>query len=170
MHEFGHHIGVSHPHDGYDAEIGLDYGPGGPFWFAWLGDESHTVMSYIGLSNDFGDHNDDNMYRWETAGYLNWANALAGDLLDNHDSPGVWVALWLADAAARNARRAFDRWDYLAAVGSARVAYAILAATADLVGMTSSTLAAARTALPGQQPKKHVCQSRLLLERIALRP
>ena len=38
-------------------------------------------MHYIAVSNGFGRHNQDNMYRWETAGYLNWANALAGDIL-----------------------------------------------------------------------------------------
>jgi HPt (histidine-containing phosphotransfer) domain-containing protein len=36
-------------------------------------------MQYIAVSNGFGTHNADNMRRWETAGYLNWANALAGD-------------------------------------------------------------------------------------------
>jgi hypothetical protein len=27
VHEVGHHIGMSHPHDGYDSELGLDFGP-----------------------------------------------------------------------------------------------------------------------------------------------
>ena len=49
IHEFGHHIGMSHPHDGYDSELELDFDPGGPFEFAWSGDESHTVMRYLAL-------------------------------------------------------------------------------------------------------------------------
>ncbi len=28
VHEFGHHIGMSHPHDGYDSEFELDFGAG----------------------------------------------------------------------------------------------------------------------------------------------
>ena len=27
IHEVGHHLGMSHPHDGYDSETGVDYGP-----------------------------------------------------------------------------------------------------------------------------------------------
>ena len=44
IHEFGHHIGMSHPHDGYDSEQDLDFGAAGPFEFAWSGDESNTAM------------------------------------------------------------------------------------------------------------------------------
>jgi hypothetical protein len=72
VHEVGHHIGMSHPHDGYDSELGLDYGPGGATYFAWSGDESCTVMHYLALSASFGQFDMDNMYRWETAGYVNW--------------------------------------------------------------------------------------------------
>jgi hypothetical protein len=27
IHEYGHHFGMSHPHDGFDWETGIDYGP-----------------------------------------------------------------------------------------------------------------------------------------------
>ena len=80
-HEVGHHIALSHPHDGYDSELGLDYGPGGEFYYIWAGDESHSVMSYLWLTGEFGKFNQDNMYRWEFAGYLNWANDLLDDIL-----------------------------------------------------------------------------------------
>ena len=80
IHEFGHHIGMSHPHDGYDSEQELDFDSSGPFEFAWSGDESHTVMHYLALSNGFGMFDKDNQYRWEMAGYLNWSNAVAGDI------------------------------------------------------------------------------------------
>ena len=166
VHELGHHIGLSHPHDGYDSELGLDYGPGGDFYFAWLGDESDTVMHYLALSNGFGRHNADNMHRWETAGYLNWANALAGDILSSGRASRVSGALWSADQAAVAALGAFRDWNYLQAVSKARQTYSILSAAADRIGVTSATLAAARTQLPGIQPVREVCRPRLLEERI----
>ena len=166
VHELGHHIGLSHPHDGYDSELGLDYGAGGDFYFAWLGDESDTVMHYLALSNGFGRHNADNMHRWETAGYLNWANALAGDILSSGRASRVSGALWSADQAAVAALGAFRDWNYLQAVSKARQTYSILSAAADRIGVTSATLAAARTQLPGIQPVREVCRPRLLEERI----
>ena len=45
VHEFGHHIGMSHPHDGYDAEAGLDFDAVDATYFAWSGDESNTIMA-----------------------------------------------------------------------------------------------------------------------------
>ena len=89
VHEFGHHIGMSHPARRLRLRTSTSTSaPSGPFYFAWLGDESDTVMHYIAVSNGFGRHNQDNMYRWETAGYLNWANALAGDILASPDPAG----------------------------------------------------------------------------------
>src|SRR5262249_49186254 len=35
LHEVGHHLGLSHPHDGFDSEFGFDYGPTGTLFFAW---------------------------------------------------------------------------------------------------------------------------------------
>ena len=164
VHEFGHHVGLSHPHDGYDSEFGFDYGPSDDFYFAWLGDESDTVMHYIALSNGFGNHNTDNMRRWEVAGYLNRANALAGDISRSGRAGRVTGALRRADRAAKDALDAFDNWHYLRAVLKAREAYVILTAAANDIGVTSASLAAARRPLPGIQPAREVCQPRLLQE------
>jgi hypothetical protein len=165
IHEVGHHIGMSHPHDGYDAEFDIDYGPGGDLYFAWEGDESDTVMHYLGLTNRFGDHNRDNMYRWETAGYLNWANALAGDILASDRAPYVTLLLIAADTLAARARADFQAWDYASSVHQARAAYALLAEAAELIGVSSQTLAQARMALPASQIEKYVCRPRDLMER-----
>ena len=108
IHEVGHHIGMSHPHDGFDPETGVDFGADGEFFFAWAGDESETVMHYLTLSNQFGEHNRDNMYRWEAAGYLNWANALAGDILESPNAPRVFLKLVAADALAAVAKAKLD--------------------------------------------------------------
>ena len=63
--------------------------PSGQFEFAWSGDESHTVMHYLASSNGFGRFDRDNVYRWETAGYLNWSNAVLGDILADRDAHRV---------------------------------------------------------------------------------
>ena len=169
VHEVGHHIGMSHPHDGYDSEDDFDYGPGGPFFFAWEGDESDTVMHYLSVTNGFGVHNQDNMYRWETAGYVNWANALAGDILASPQASRVRLALKLADVEATLARREFDKWNYLAAVTHARLAYDTLVLAAEAIGVSSTSLNAARLAIPGAGPVKEGDRPRMLLERLSER-
>jgi hypothetical protein len=161
IHEFGHHIGMSHPHDGYDSEKDLDFGPIGDTFYAWLGDESDTVMHYLAVSNGFGRHNQDNMYRWETAGYLNWANALAGDVLARDESRRALPALQAADLLARQARDAFDDWRYLEAARNARAAYAVLKEAADSLGVASRWLEdSRRLAAMAPGPKKDGCRPR----------
>jgi hypothetical protein len=69
IHEDGHHLAMSHPHDGYDSETGVDYEPTGPYYFAWSGDESNTMMSYIDLNWDFSQFDRDNMNRYMAAAF-----------------------------------------------------------------------------------------------------
>jgi hypothetical protein len=161
IHEFGHHIGMSHPHDGYDSESGADYDAAGETYFAWLGDESDTVMHYLSVSNGFGRHNQDNMYRWETAGYLNWANAVAGDILASPEAPRAMPAVLLADGKARQARDAFEAWRYLEGATAAREAYVMLKQAADGIGVVSASLAESqRLAALGIGPRKDGCRPR----------
>jgi hypothetical protein len=169
VHEVGHHIGMSHPHDGYDSELGLDYGPSGEFLYAWEGDESDTVMQYLSITNKFGEHNRDNMYRWETAGYLNWSNALAGAIMESEDAWKVFLLVHAADTLAARARSKFDSWQYLSAVNDARLAYGLLVTAADAIGVSSSRLSAARMMLPPSQIEKYVCRPRALIEALANR-
>jgi hypothetical protein len=150
IHEFGHHVGLSHPHDGYDSELGIDFGPAGFFEFAWSGDESHTVMHYLALSNGFGRFDQDNAQRWEMAGYLNWSNALAADVLAHPHADRVRLLLRLADHAAEQSLDAFRKWEYLKAATNARQAYSLVVAAARLIGAESATLNAARRALPNR--------------------
>jgi hypothetical protein len=169
VHEVGHHIGMSHPHDGYDPETGVDFGAEDDFYFAWAGDESDTVMHYLTLSNQFGEHNRDNMYRWEAAGYLNWANVLAGAIIENPQSPRVFLKLVAADALAAVAKARLERWDYLNAVERARAAYLTLVSAADEIGVSSARLSAARMRLPASRIRKYVCRPRQLVERLQAR-
>jgi hypothetical protein len=138
---------MSHPHDGYDSELGLDFGPGGFLEFAWVGDESHTVMQYIALTNQFGRFDKDNLQRWEMAGYLNWANAVAGDILASQKAGGAQWLLWFADAAAVEAKDAFRKWDYERAATAARQAYELTITAARVIGAETPTLNAARRML-----------------------
>ncbi len=58
----------------------LDFDSVGDFQFVWSGDESCTIMSYNDLCAGFSEFDKANMYRWEFAGYLNWANGLLDDI------------------------------------------------------------------------------------------
>ena len=164
VHEFGHHVGVSHPHDGYDSELGLDFGAFGFFEFAWSGDESHSVMQYLALTNQFGRFDQDNSSRWEMAGYLNWSNAVAGDILAHPQADRARLLLWFADAAAAEALDAFDKWDYVKAAASARLAYSLVITAARQIGADTPTLNAARRALPDSHFPRDGCRIRYMYQ------
>jgi len=139
VHEAGHHFGMSHPHDGYDSEFGIDYGPGDDFYFAWSGDESDTVMSYLGVSNTFSQFDQDNMYRWEMAGYLNWANSLLDDILAHPKANKVKDNVAKAEDYAEKAIESFNKWNYVDAAANARKAYEEIAKAADELGIVTPT-------------------------------
>ena len=124
-------------------------------------------MHYLSLTNRFGEHNRDNMYRWEIAGYLNRANALAGDILASGYGHRVSLALLTADLLARQARSRFDAWRYDEAVVAARATFALLSQAADLVGVSSARLELAATPLPGELVGRYVCRPPQLLEHLA---
>jgi hypothetical protein len=159
VHEVGHHLGVSHPHDGWDSEGGLDFGPGGPFYFAWAGDESDTVMQYISVSNGFGEFDQDNMRRWEAAGYLNWANEIAGAIQASPKKHRVWHLVLAADALAKHARENLRDWDYLDAARQARGAYDVLVLAAREIGAATPTTARLRVAA-ARKPGQLLCKAR----------
>src|SRR5687767_449056 len=150
VHEAGHHFGMSHPHDGYDSELGIDYGPTGDFYFAWSGDESDTVMHYLALSNTFSVFDQDNFYRWEFAGYLNLANNLLDDILAHQDANNVQDLIAQAETYAMQALESFNNWDYLAAATNARLAYEQIAQAAEMLGITVPTDEALLLAAPIQ--------------------
>jgi hypothetical protein len=154
VHEVGHHVGMSHPHDGYDAELDGDYGPGGPFYFVWSGDESDTVMSYLGLSGNFGMFDQDNMNRYQFAGHLNWANAVLADIEAHPDAASVQHYVDDADALAMDAQRAFRQWDYAAAAADAREAYDLIARAAMELGVETAVGEFARMIAPTGTPPR----------------
>lgn len=135
IHEGGHHFGMSHPHDGYDYEYDMDYGPSGPLYFAWSGDESNTVMHYMDLSLGFSRFDKDNFYRWETAGYLNWSNQLLANLKAHPDYATVTSYVAQAQTNAGLAVTAFNNWNYNSAAAYAKNAYWRLSLAAKILGV-----------------------------------
>ncbi len=124
IHEVGHHLGMSHPHDGYDYETNTEYNPNvGPFYFTWTGTESNTVMSYLDLNNDFSQFDRDNMNRYLTATYINQANAILPRILAKPQAGQVAGLLSAADAQAASALTAYASMNYLTASAFAKSAY-----------------------------------------------
>jgi hypothetical protein len=123
IHEYGHHFGMSHPHDGFDWETGVDYGPSGPFFLAWASDEHNSMMSYIDLNWDFSQFDRDNAARHQAAGYIINANAIAGRILDSRKADRARIALAIADAAIGAAKTNMAAHDYPDTFRWARLAY-----------------------------------------------
>jgi hypothetical protein len=146
-HEVGHHLGLSHPHDGYDPNTGLDYDSIGATYYAWSGDESDTIMQYIAVSNGFGVFDQDNMSRYQFAGYLNLANALLGELGTHRVTAAQRHQLERADDLARQAQGEFRSWDYLAAAGHARQAWSLVRLVSDQEGVGADLAPSARAKL-----------------------
>ena len=133
IHEVGHHVGMSHPHDGYDYEADIDFGPDGDFYFAWSGDESNSMMSYIDLNWDFSQFDRDNMNRYMTSVYLNQANSILADIYASSKAGQAGGLLTSADNHAAMALTAYDAMDYAGAAFHAKMAYDdVLAAAAQI--------------------------------------
>ena len=122
---------MSHPHDGYDSELDLDYGGAGEFYFAWSGDESNSIMHYLDLASGFSQFDRDNMNRWLTASYINQANSILSRVYKSPRVNQQAAALLAADAKAATALTQYQAMNYGAAVASAKAAYMqVLAAAA----------------------------------------
>jgi hypothetical protein len=135
IHEVGHHLGMSHPHDGYDWELDIDYGGAGSLYFVWAGDESNSIMHYLDLANGFSQFDRDNMNRWLTASYINQANSV---LTQVYKSPRVSqqaAALLAADAKAAMALTQYQAMNYGAAVATAKSAYLQVLAAANAINV-----------------------------------
>ncbi|WP_432478673.1 hypothetical protein [Nocardioides sp. GXQ0305] len=135
IHEVGHHLGLSHPHDGYDPETGVDYEPTGDFYFAWLGTSVNSMMSYIDLNWDFSQFDQDNMARFQAAAYVEAANRLAGEALAAPEPQRARDELRRADRLVGRAEQAFARHRYPLAWAWAGQAYALAAEGAEEAGV-----------------------------------
>jgi len=131
IHEYGHHFGMSHPHDGFDWETGVDYGPTGPFFLAWASDEHNSMMSYIDLNWDFSQFDRDNAARHQAAGFIINANVIAGRVLHSRKADKAKKDLADADKAIGKAKSEMASHDYEDAFWWARSAYDSVLKAAD---------------------------------------
>jgi hypothetical protein len=131
IHEYGHHFGMSHPHDGFDWETGVDYEPTGPFFLAWASDEHNSMMSYIDLNWDFSQFDRDNAARHQAAAFILNANVIAGRILDSRKAARAANQLDAADEAVGRAERAMSLHDYGETFSQARKAYGLVLSGAD---------------------------------------
>lgn len=135
IHEYGHHFGMSHPHDGYDFESKRHFsGYEGEFQFAMAGTEVNSVMSYMHTNWDFSQFDHDNYNRWMTASYLDAANDLLAAAVEQDYSIAGGI-LKDADRVAGDAVDAFASHRYPEARAAAKLAFNLL-----------------RRALPGSLP------------------
>jgi hypothetical protein len=135
LHEIGHHLGLGHPHDGYDSELNIEFGPSGPTYFTWDGDSSSTVMGYKPVNADFSQFDRDNLSRFMTAAYINNANAIAAQILESPRSGQVTGLLSAADTQAGEALTAYQVMDYVVAATRAKAAYENVVAAADSINV-----------------------------------
>lgn len=123
IHETGHHIGMSHPHDGYDFERNIDFSATNSFYFAWSGDESATIMSYMDLNTEFSQFDRDNMNRYLTAAYINQANQVLARVLASPRAGAVAGMIASSDGWAGAALAAHAASDWALAASRANAAY-----------------------------------------------
>jgi hypothetical protein len=164
IHEVGHHIGLSHPHDGYDSASGVDYGPASEFYFVGAGDQSNSMMSYIDLNWDFSQFDHDNSDRFLTAAYNEAANRLAADVLAAPGARRALGELKLADRLLGQATAALAAHEYRTAYGFADLAYQQVLRGADKAGVSPERVTrqmaeeakAARTVVEANQPHEFI--------------
>ena len=164
IHEVGHHVGLSHPHDGYDSARNLDFGPSGPFFFAWAGDETNSMMSYIDLNWDFSQFDQDNMDRFQAAAYIEAANRLAAEALAGEHPQRGFDELRTADRLVGLAEAEFAGHRYRVAWTRAAAAYEAALEAARQAGVDVNSVLtrmkiadeAAREARPIHEPGEFI--------------
>jgi hypothetical protein len=123
IHEYGHHLNLSHPFDGFDYENKTDFGWNGKYYFTAVGNEVNSIMSYVDLNWDFSQFDRDNTDRFQAAAYINNANALARKIRNDPDANQAAAELAAADAAYGEAKAALARHDYTGTFEKARETY-----------------------------------------------
>ena len=173
IHEYGHHLNLSHPHDGFDYEdalalraagrspLGAEYFPDGPFYFAWAGDENNSTMSYMNLNWDFSQFDRDNTNRFQAAGYINNANILAERILASPRAGRAQADLAAADRFYGLAKAAIARHDYVTTFDNARRAYESALSGARKAGLQVEASEDGRTAVPGLRASSQIPDDRI---------
>ena len=134
---------MSHPHDGYDTETGVDYGPDGRLLLRLVGRRGNSMMSYIDVNWDFSQFDRDNNNRFQAAAYLaQRAGHREADPREQETQTRIQGALGHLDkdlaAAAVHfglARVALQRHDYPATFNQAKRGYERVLAAAASAGV-----------------------------------
>ena len=136
-HEVGHHLGLSHPFNGYlciSDTCGLGdffpFGQNAATWFAQAGEYVTGLMSYVRINNDYSRFELDNMQRYLTWEYLDVSNFIVAQIAKSPRADAVAAAVTQADAQAGAALAAYRSYDYAGAVQQASAAYDGLVAAA----------------------------------------
>lgn len=148
IHEYGHHLNLSHPFDGFDYETGTEFGWDGKYYFTGAGNEVNSMMSYIDLNWDFSQFDRDNTDRFQAAGYINNANALARRVQADPQADAASDELAAADEAYGAAKEAIEAHDYALAFDRAREAYEQVLLGAREAGVTVTASNNGRRAEP----------------------
>jgi len=122
LHEVGHHLGLPHPHDGYDSELNEDYSSWSRF-YAEYGQFSATVMAYGDGRPRFSQFDRDKMNRLFTPTYINQANVILAKIMQSPRSGQVTNLLTSAEQKAASSLSAFQAMNYGAAAAHAKDAY-----------------------------------------------
>ena len=158
VHEFGHHLGMSHPHDGYDSELGLDFGPGGELGVC-LGRRREPHRDAVPRADESS--SDSSTRTTRTAGRRRATST--GRMQSRATSSrtprpirAAWL-LWFADAAAAEALDSFKKWEYQKAAASARLAYQLVLTAAEIHWRRNDDA----QCCPARAPEPTVCARRL---------
>jgi hypothetical protein len=148
IHEYGHHLNLSHPFDGFDYETKADFGWDGPYYYTAVGNENNTMMSYIDLNWDFSQFDRDNTDRFQATAYINNANALAKKIYNDPNADRAADDLAEADESYGAAKAAIARHDYAATFEKSREAYEHVLRGARAAGVPVGASNSGRTAIP----------------------
>lgn len=152
-HEFGHHVGMSHPHDGYDSESDVDYGPTGDFYYAWSGDESFTIMQYLALANQFGWFDRDNMSRFLVGRYITRSAEIGAQVRGATSDGAALELLNSAEGDLAATRDAYNAMNYELAVTHAKAGFERIYRAANLAGLNVPIVEPLPAGGPRQGPK-----------------
>jgi hypothetical protein len=148
IHEYGHHLHLNHPFNGFDYETETVLLDDGEFYFVGVGNEVNTIMSYVDLNWDFSQFDRDNTDRFQAAAYINNANALAKRILNSPKAGLAKAELTEADGYYGEAKAALAAHDYAGAFDNARRAYEAVLSGAREAGVKVEASENGRTAVP----------------------
>ena len=139
-HEVGHHLGFSHPFQGYRC-ITETCGPGEfiPFagnpstFFSLAGQYSSGLMTYVSVNSDYSRFELDNLQRWLAWQYLDLSNFILTQIAGSPRAGSVASAIQQADAQAGLALAAYQNYNYADAEQRARAAYNALVGAAGAI-------------------------------------